>query len=427
MFINVNELKGLLIDISSFDVTTDNEWCELSNLIPCAFIYDKLDEPRIRKLREKTSNSSVFIKSKDYFFIPYFPEIREALRILNISRCNVAYVTSKMPRIRGVLNCGEQVGTILVSSQLEIDFSYTGYIPDFVLPNIDSIKNVLRGEVKGYVAEVVLTRLGNKSLSDRGYAIKTNLEVDGKKCLVLGGGRYYEIPHVNRKVHQFSHRLYKSKRDESQNEFFVGLLSGMLKYIDSDYKKVHGVTRVPPRPNERDRLGPIVKDSCKVVGLRDMTDCLICIETYPPQKGLNHVARTENVKGKFLVNGDVYGKHIVLVDDVLTTGATVKECTKMLLEQGASDVTIVVFGINQFKPEWGSNYIFKCLDYPKCDGEMVLRINSRDQSAFFGCSNYKKGCRKKLSYEDGWEMFNRIVSKNYDAFLMDIEEGKITF
>ncbi len=61
-----------------------------------------------------------------------------------------------------------------------------------------------------------------------------------------------------------------------------------------------------------------------------------------PQATLTGVRRGENVKGAFSVRNDskIKGKRILLIDDIRTTGATVDECAKVLLQSGAeySDV-----------------------------------------------------------------------------------------
>lgn len=51
--------------------------------------------------------------------------------------------------------------------------------------------------------------------------------------------------------------------------------------------------------------------------------------------------RRENVRGAFRVRGSVRGRHVLLVDDVYTTGATVTECTEVLLAAGAESVRVV--------------------------------------------------------------------------------------
>jgi len=63
----------------------------------------------------------------------------------------------------------------------------------------------------------------------------------------------------------------------------------------------------------------------------------------PPQVGLNPKQRRDNVKGAFAVPAPalVKGKTVLLVDDLLTTGATVKECARVLRRAGASRVEVL--------------------------------------------------------------------------------------
>ena len=60
-----------------------------------------------------------------------------------------------------------------------------------------------------------------------------------------------------------------------------------------------------------------------------------------PQKSLKAVERSGNLLGVFDVCGDVSGKTILLVDDVITTGTTLDECAKMLKLFGAAEVYAV--------------------------------------------------------------------------------------
>lgn len=66
----------------------------------------------------------------------------------------------------------------------------------------------------------------------------------------------------------------------------------------------------------------------------------------PPQVGLARSERARNVQGAFAVaksaRGDVNGRKLVVIDDVLTSGATVDACARVLLRAGASRVDVLV-------------------------------------------------------------------------------------
>lgn len=63
----------------------------------------------------------------------------------------------------------------------------------------------------------------------------------------------------------------------------------------------------------------------------------------PPQAGLSRSARRRNVAGVFQVRRPeaVQGRHILLLDDVLTTGATASACAAALKRSGAARVSVL--------------------------------------------------------------------------------------
>jgi ComF family protein len=65
------------------------------------------------------------------------------------------------------------------------------------------------------------------------------------------------------------------------------------------------------------------------------------------QVGLTKTQRAENVQGAFRVPADgvpeVAGRRLILVDDVVTSGATVDACARALLRGGAANVDVLAF------------------------------------------------------------------------------------
>jgi ComF family protein len=60
-----------------------------------------------------------------------------------------------------------------------------------------------------------------------------------------------------------------------------------------------------------------------------------------PQVGLSAARRASNIKGAFSAVCEFRDMSLMLVDDVMTTGATVRECAKELLKEGAREVSVL--------------------------------------------------------------------------------------
>ncbi len=61
------------------------------------------------------------------------------------------------------------------------------------------------------------------------------------------------------------------------------------------------------------------------------------------QAGLSNAGRRDNVSGAFRIRNQaaIYQKRVLLVDDVLTTGATAAACARILKRHGASQVAVI--------------------------------------------------------------------------------------
>ena len=62
---------------------------------------------------------------------------------------------------------------------------------------------------------------------------------------------------------------------------------------------------------------------------------------------LSRKGRRRNMAGAFEVLGDVRGREVLLVDDIYTTGATVRECGRVLMRAGAAKVWVATAARSQ--------------------------------------------------------------------------------
>ncbi len=55
---------------------------------------------------------------------------------------------------------------------------------------------------------------------------------------------------------------------------------------------------------------------------------------------LSRRGRRRNLRGAFRMKGDVSGREVLLIDDILTSGATARECARVLMRAGADKVWV---------------------------------------------------------------------------------------
>lgn len=93
----------------------------------------------------------------------------------------------------------------------------------------------------------------------------------------------------------------------------------------------------------------LANELARVTGLPACTLALRRAKRTPRQVGLTRLQRLQNVAGAFAVarsrQGEIRGKRVVLVDDVITTGATVDACARILKRAGATRVDVLALAL----------------------------------------------------------------------------------
>ncbi len=80
----------------------------------------------------------------------------------------------------------------------------------------------------------------------------------------------------------------------------------------------------------------------EIKGIPLKLNLLMKIKDTPSQVSLRREDRLKNLRKAFMVGERLRGEHVILVDDVLTTGVTASQASRALLSGGASVVTVVV-------------------------------------------------------------------------------------
>jgi ComF family protein len=84
-------------------------------------------------------------------------------------------------------------------------------------------------------------------------------------------------------------------------------------------------------------------------GVPTVPDLLVRRRRTPSQGRLSRAGRERNVQGAFAVSrrhaGRLDGRRVLLIDDVLTTGATASACARTLLRAGAAAVDVLALAL----------------------------------------------------------------------------------
>lgn len=194
---------------------------------------------------------------------------------------------------------------------------------------------------------------------------KTDLPRPGPHCYQCGlplgssldricGACITNTPPFTRTVYPLQYRFpanrlvqaFKFKRQLAAGRVLSHLLSEYVSANDLNHPDqlipvpLHNLRMTTRGFNQASELGSYVS---KVLDIPLLTTALRRHRHTQAQSGLSRKQRRKNVRGAFYWHGPIQpGRHIALIDDVMTTGTTVTECTRVLKKAGAKRVDIWV-------------------------------------------------------------------------------------
>lgn len=142
--------------------------------------------------------------------------------------------------------------------------------------------------------------------------------------------------------------LFKYRKDAPLSRPLARFADACLDSEPGLWEGAEFLVPVPLHPSRRRERGfnqarLLARDLAALRSLAVLAGVLVKTRNAPAQAGLRAADRERNARGAYAVKRPerVRGRTLVLVDDVTTTGATIRECARVLKSAGARDVRAI--------------------------------------------------------------------------------------
>ena len=209
-------------------------------------------------------------------------------------------------------------------------------ILDFILPRFcPACKLKITGSE--FVCNSCLLKI--KKPSKERIVAEFNKKFGGKGIILDFTSRY-----VFERDKEFQHIIHSLKYEK---KFLLGTFLGKLlgETINSEFSKYHFDFIVPvplhhlkKAEREYNQSYYIAKGVQKVTGIKTNNHLIKRVKYTESQTSMKLTQREKNIINSFKALRKLKGENILIIDDVITTGATISECGKTLLRAGAGKI-----------------------------------------------------------------------------------------
>jgi predicted amidophosphoribosyltransferase len=314
-------------------------------------------------------------------------------------------LTSSMRSIEEAHNLN--LSTILIFNSDESDHNQIDHkhLPDKKLDFENTRKLLIDNEHHGSFNEISVQQIvGTGYVSPIGeiqHQLFGNI-----KANLMYAGRYFVYADPRNYIHCLSNMIFRLKRFKPYAvEALAFCLKKNIEVTLRFFEDISLITVVPSKPEKENHLDLLLNHT-KLDQYRSIidTNLLYTVRDYAKQKQAgSFIERAMNVLDVFDSRKSISG-HVLLIDDVLTSGSTATECAKVLYNHGAEKVTILPLAIMQSNSNAPTHGKIK----DQFDEEYRLNFKNKDGSPFWVASDgefldYSKGKKlylKQNSFED---------------------------
>lgn len=250
--------------------------------------------------------------------------------------------------------------------------------PDILIHKPETLMQVDKLERRGYYAE--MSSAGKDCIRYKGAVLPCDR---GPLHERFSLGRYFATADPRHAECALAGAILSLKTDDEQAAVFGVALRMFLQHQAEPPDYIVGV---PPKPDQsRNRFEQVIAHALEEAEEEPRVDlgALERVKDAPDYKQLGPLEREAALDGAFRATKSLSGV-VLLVDDVMTTGATAESCVKALLAAGAERVRVVAFAKDQ------RAFVHK--QCPQCGRSMRIRTNPATNVKFWGCSGYPESC-----------------------------------
>ena len=138
-------------------------------------------------------------------------------------------------------------------------------------------------------------------------------------------------------------RLIKKIKFDKKPEFIFAFVNQFVHKLENNANLPEVLIPVPLHPKRQAERGfnqsaVFATKLAKKLGIRAELSLVVRSKNTRPQSSLSYKHRKKNVKAAFSLIKDINYNHVAIIDDVITTGATINELAKLLKRAGVENI-----------------------------------------------------------------------------------------